>query len=166
MDHLDHISNRITVASLSGLVIGASVATYKALPLPRTTLSIAASFALTSTACLIPERIIHQCSFYFFELTDSSVGTSNSNTRSDNNNEKMKLGGILEDKERRRLIGSHIGGGIIGGTISGSLFQKRLSLNGMALFTPIMIGVAFLEFYLEDYKKQRLKEIANSSQQQ
>lgn len=157
MDQFDHVSNRVTVVTLSGLVVGASIATYKALPLPRTALSVAASFALITASCLIPERIIHQSSFYFFEKFNSEAFRKS--------NEETNAVSFLEDKERRRLLGSHIGGGIVGGTVSGSLFQKRLSFNGMALFTPIMISVAFIELYLQDYRKQRLKEIEHSSQE-
>ena len=160
MDHIDHISNRVVAFALTGVVAGASISTYKALPFPKTTLSVAASFALTSTACLLPERIIYHSSFYFVGRSNgddndhtNSNGNSNSNSNSNSNN---KL-------ERRRLIGSHIGGGIIGGTISGSLFQRRFSLNGMGLFTPLMIALALGELYIQDYRRQRLKEIATAS---
>lgn len=154
MDHIDHISNRVATSTLIGLFTGASIATYKALPLPKTALSVAASFALTSTACLIPERIIFHSSFFLYGGKDNNNNNSNDTSTNDN-------GGGIHELERRRLIASHIGGGIIGGTISGSLFQKRVSFNGMVLFTPIMIGVAFAELYLKDYRIQRLNEHSN-----
>lgn len=161
MDQIDHISNRVSTFTLTGLFTGASIATYKGLPLPRTTLSIAASFALISTSCLIPERIAYNSSFYFIQKAKSKnevddYDSKNNVSVDDNGNE---LRSYFQDVERNRLFASHICGGIIGGTISGSLFQKRLSLNGMFLFTPIMIGIAFAELYLQDYRVQRLKEI-------
>mmetsp|Transcript_21690 Transcript_21690/g.32499 ORF Transcript_21690/g.32499 Transcript_21690/m.32499 type:complete len:152 (+) Transcript_21690:27-482(+) len=143
---IDHMSNRVTLAALGGLLSGASLAIFRASPLFNTSVSVAVSFALTSTACIIPERVIYNSSFRIVEKC-----------KIDDDSDKVS------EIERRRLIGSHIGGGIIGGTISGSLFQRKLSPSGMAVFTPLMIGVAFLELRLKDYRRKRLKEIVASS---
>ena len=168
MDQIDHISNRVATFTLTGLFTGAFRATYKGLPLPPTTLSVAASFALISTSCLIPERIVYNSSFYILPKSKSNnerysydYDDSKKNISVEDNSSNDELHSYFQDVERNRLIASHICGGIIGGTISGSLFQKRLSLNGMFLFTPIMIGIAFAELYLQDYRVQRLKEIHN-----
>lgn len=143
---IDHMSNRVTTATFGGLIAGASIATFRALPLFNTSVSVAASFALTSTSCVIPERVIYSSSFHFLERC-----------RVD------EVSDEVSEIERKRLIGSHVGGGIIGGIISGSLFQRRLSLSGAVIFTPLMVGVALLELRLENYRRQRLKEIGASS---
>ena len=155
MDQVDHIGNRVTTCTFTGLIIGASTATYKALPLFQTSVSIAGSFALTSTACLIPERLLYHASFYV-------VGKEReNNNHNDSNDTTSSLS--YNKVERRRLFASHIGGGIIGGSISGSLYQRRFSWTGMVMFTPIMLGVAFAELYLQDYRRQRLEEIKRIS---
>ena len=66
-NQIDHISNRVTAMTLMGLIGGASLATFRALPIPRTSLTVAFSCALAGTACLIPERILHHSSFLWFE---------------------------------------------------------------------------------------------------
>ncbi len=154
LDQVDHIGNRLTTCGGLGFIAGASTATYRGLPFLPTSVSMAGSFALTSTACLIPERLIYNASFYILEKQKyDDVGGNSSNS----SESTPRTGG--EIIERRRLIASHLGGGMMGGTISGSLFQKRFSWGGMAMFTPIMLGVAFMELYLQDYRKQRLKDI-------
>ncbi len=158
MDQMDHIGNRVTTCTLTGLIIGASTATYNALPLFQTSVSIAGSFALTSTACLIPQRILYSSSFYFVpqqkqQKQQQQLNLNLSPAQTQNEHE----GG---ETERRRLIASHIGGGMIGGTISGSLYQRRFSWTGMVMFTPIMIGIAFAELNLQEYRRKRLNEIA------
>ena len=143
---IDHMSNRLATATAGGFLTGASIATFRALPLFNTTISVATSFALICTACIIPERVIYNSSFHILE--------------------RCKVDGVsdkVSEIERKRLIGSHIGGGIIGGTISGSLFQKRISLSGMALFTPLMVGISLLELRVENYRRKRLKEISASN---
>ena len=173
MNQIDHIGNRVTTCTITGLCLGASTATYKALPLFQTSTSIAASFALTSTACCVPERLIYHASFYVLErqqqpesvqpvqpvkpVTQQQLPQKNSAIR---NVDDIRLSSFYENPiERRRLIASHIGGGIIGGTISGSLFQRRFSWTGMLVFTPIMVGVAYTELYLQRYRRQRLQEL-------
>mmetsp|Transcript_22090 Transcript_22090/g.25552 ORF Transcript_22090/g.25552 Transcript_22090/m.25552 type:complete len:146 (-) Transcript_22090:69-506(-) len=144
MDQIDHISNRLTVSTITGLVAGSSIATYKALPLPRTSLSVAATFALASTACLIPERIFYEMSFNVIEKRCDEI---------EKDHDYFSM-------EKRRIFASHIAGGVIGGGICGGLYQKR-PMGGIALFIPIMIGVAFAENYVSDLRKQRLNEIRN-----
>lgn len=163
MNQIDHISNRVTICTLTGLGMGASTATYKALPLFQTSISIAASFALTSTACCIPERLIYHASFYVVERQQEQTPAKNGNNNVHNNNDNISLSFYNDNYdnpiERQRLITSHIGGGILGGTISGSLYQRRFSWTGMLVFTPIMVGVAYTELYLQRYRRQRLQEL-------
>ena len=66
-NQIDHISNRVSAMTLMGLIGGASLATFRALPIPRTSLTVAFSCAFAGTACLIPERILHHSSFLWFE---------------------------------------------------------------------------------------------------
>ena len=154
MNEIDRLSNRVSTFAFAGLLTGASTATYKALPIFNTSVTTAISFALTSTACLIPERIIYHSSFHFLAKEEEKSVMEGSTSTIDNG---------VNDIERKRLIGSHIGGGVIGGFLSGSLFQKKISFKGIAVFTPIMIGVAFAELQLQDYRRQRLIQIGHNS---
>jgi hypothetical protein len=162
-NQIDHISNRVTAMTLMGLIGGASLATFRALPIPRTSLTVAFSCALAGTACLIPERILHHSSFLWFEREcehGHGHGQTLANDTDSNDTDKSDDGFFWNnDVETKRLIASHIGGGIIGGTVTASLYQKRLSLAGMALFTPIMVGIAFMELNLQEYKRIRLREL-------
>jgi hypothetical protein len=97
---------------------------------------MASSFALASTACFIPERICYLSSFNF-----KSVGS--------------------KEEESIRLYMSHCFGGGVGGAVSGGIFRGK-PLAGMFLMTPVMIGIAYGELRLQEYKKRRLEELKRS----
>ena len=133
---LDHATSRVTCTTFTGVLVGLCFGTYKGLPLGPTTISMASSFALVSTACFIPERICYLSSF------------------------NIKPFGS-EEEESRRLYMSHCVGGGVGGAVSGSLFRGK-PLAGVFLLTPLMIGVAYGELRLQEYKRVRLEEITRS----
>ena len=145
MQTIDHITNRVTACTTTGLIIGASLATFKAMPLPQTTITMASSFALASTACFIPERIFYHASFYIKPRKWTPQDED-----SDSNG--------LEKEDQIRLFASHGLGGAAGGGIVGGLFKGK-PLPGIMMMTPIMLGVAYGELKLEEYKKKRIKEL-------
>lgn len=130
---LDHAVFRVSSSTCTGMFVGLCYGTYKGLPLGATTISMTSSFALVSTACFVPERIIFHTSFKIQEMGN-------------------------ETDEKIRLLISHGVGGMIGGAVAGGLFKGK-PLPGMLLLTPIMIAVAFGEMRLQEYKIRRLKEL-------
>eukprot|EP00957_Ditylum_brightwellii_P148473 11304004-Ditylum_brightwellii.AAC.1 len=77
LDEIDHISNRVTIGAFSGIFLGAAIATYRGFPILRTSLTVAASCAMTGTACFITER--------------AAYATLTSITKQDTENETMKV---------------------------------------------------------------------------
>ena len=67
-----------------------------------------------------------------------------------------------EQVERTRLFMSHGMGGAVGGSLCGGLFKGR-PLPGMLMLTPIMLGIAYGELRLQEYKKKRIKELMSMS---
>mmetsp|Transcript_26442 Transcript_26442/g.38313 ORF Transcript_26442/g.38313 Transcript_26442/m.38313 type:complete len:173 (-) Transcript_26442:101-619(-) len=132
LDEIDHISNRVTIGAFSGIFLGAAIATYRGFPILRTSLTVAASCAMTGTACFITER--------------AAYATLTSITKQDTENETMKV------------VASHSIGGLCGGGLSGYLFHKR-PFAGMMLFAPIMITVALVEMEVDAYRKERIKDL-------
>jgi len=136
----DHVTHRVSSSAASGMFLGASFATLKGLPLPQTTLSMASSFALASTASFIPERIFFRTSFYFVPRHSTTFIDS------------------TEKLEKTRLYISHGLGGIVGGGITGGLFNGK-PLSGIMLITPLMLGIAYSEIQIQEYKRKRIKEL-------
>uniref|UniRef100_A0A7S2S7H6 Uncharacterized protein n=1 Tax=Eucampia antarctica TaxID=49252 RepID=A0A7S2S7H6_9STRA len=129
MDQIDHIAQRITIAACAGLFIGASVATFRGSPIHKTSLSVALSCALTSTACLVPERLAYNA---IIHLAPPEIDAES------------------------KIYASHTLGGLFGGGISGGLFQGR-PFGGIMLFTPILLTVAYAEIQKEKHKKARIR---------
>jgi len=66
------------------------------------------------------------------------------------------MSGTLDgSKGDRSLFASHVAGGVVGGSLSGGLFQAR-PFAGMLLFTPIMVTVAFAEIQFVQLKRDRI----------
>jgi uncharacterized membrane protein len=137
---IDRVTHRVSSGAASGIFLGASFATLKGLPLPQTSLSMASSFALASTACFIPERIFYQTSFYFVPRDNTIVVDSS------------------EKKENTRLFVSHGLAGVVGGGVTGGLFNGK-PLSGVMLIMPLMLGVAYSEIQIQEYKRKRIKEL-------
>jgi len=142
MDQIDHVAHRMTLAALTGLIVGASLATYRGSNTLKTAISTSKSFALCGTACFGTERIAY-------------------------NALKLPLKPDREDlhyydvhEQKNRLFLSHALGGSVGGMICGGLFQGRL-MAGLALFTPLMLGIAYSEIALSEYREKRLQEMAD-----
>ena len=144
MDQLDHVANRMTLAAISGLVVGASIATYRGSNIIRTAFSVSSSFALCGTACFGSERIAYNAIKLSFKPDSDYV----------------RYYGLNEHS--KQLFLSHSIGGSVGGMICGGLFQGRL-IAGTFLFTPLMLGVAIAEIAMSDYRGKRLLEIAKEN---
>jgi len=132
MEEVDRVAGRVLLAALSGLLGGAALATYKGSPLPKTSVSMAASCALVGTACFGFERLSNVA---LRQVVDTK-------------NEQIR---------ERVFFGSHALGGMVGGGITGALFQHR-PIPGMMLCTPLMIGVAFAEQMFEKERQERLRQ--------
>lgn len=138
MDEVDRVANRVSLAALAGLLGGASLATYKGSSIPRTALSVAASFAMVGTACFAFERL-------------SNVAM------------RQVVDTISEkDHKTMALYASHAIGGMAGGGITAALFQQR-PIPGMILCTPLMLGIALAEQAFETAKDERLQEMLAKS---
>ena len=100
---------------------------------------------LAGTACFASERIIHA-------LLLGTVGSDNTDSSSDltDKNDNSTTG-----NNTLRMV-SHVFGGMIGGAVNGSLFQKR-PIAGMGLFVPIMVMVALGEDKLNDARRSRIE---------
>lgn len=136
MDQVDRVAGRVSLAALTGLVGGAAIATYKGHPLPKTCISTAVSFALVGTACFGFERL---STVVIRQLTMAPSSQEDPNTE-------------------QVFYASHALGGMIGGGITGALFQHR-PIPGMMLCTPLMIGVAYAELCFEKERKERLRQL-------
>ena len=154
MNTIDHITYRVTFSTTVGMLVGASYSTLQALPLPKTTVSMASSFALASTACFIPERMFYHASFYLVPKIQLEPVKMSDDKKVDLVSESS--GSFFN--ERMRLYTSHGLGGIVGGSVSGGLFKGR-PIQGLMLLTPMMLGAAYGEMKLQDYKKKRLAEL-------
>ncbi len=156
MNTIDHITYRVTFSTTVGMLVGASYSTLQGLPLPKTTLSIASSFALASTACFIPERMFYHASFYVVPKIQLEPPTAKMSD--DTKVDLISESGGSSFYERMRLYTSHGLGGIVGGSVSGGLFKGR-PIQGVMLLTPMMLGAAYGEMKLQDYKKKRIAEL-------
>jgi len=170
----------MAVAGISGFLTGSSLAIFQGLPILSTTFSITTSCAMTCIACILPQRLAHNVlpksssllpmkiqqvlSVQNKENQDSEhmVETKKCNFESSTQNEYLSFqDGSLKESEqdhRFRIILSHFIGGMIGGSINGALFIKRPA-KGMLLFTPIMLGVSWVELELEGYRKRETHRI-------
>ena len=138
MDEVDHVSSRVGLCSAIGLVSGAAYSAYKGLPRRATSIKVCISWTLVGTALFTTERIGH----VFFQRT--ITGSSG--------------GGTGNGMNRRVVLTSHAFSGISGGGILGYLYQRQ-PVRGMVVFTPIMLGVGFLELYWNDLKVNRWSKL-------
>lgn len=138
MDEVDRVANRVSLAALTGFLGGVSLATYKGSSIPRTSLSMAASFAIVGTACFGLERLS------YVVIRQLNV---------DNNDNKQN---------QMAFYASHAIGGMAGGGITAAIFQQR-PIPGMILCTPLMLGIALAEQTFEAAREERLQEILAKS---
>jgi len=149
MDQIDHVANRVAISAVAGLFFGASLATYKGIPLAKTSLSAAASCALSGTACFTAERLAYNASKFVSPKEELLLLLLSKNE--EKANDKIK-------KEEARLVFSHGAGGVLGGSICGGLFLSK-PFKGILLFTPMMLAVTFLEIKLQRLRAMRVKTI-------
>ena len=149
----NHVALRVNLSLVSGVVLGTCIGFYRGnntSTLIKTSISTGLTCAMTGTACFTTERIAH--------YTICHLSSSNNNVYNDNYNPKVAL---------HTLLKSHIGGGgIIGGSLIGGSF-KASPISGIMVLTPIMIGIAFTEHEIDEYRRQRwasfLKEISSTA---
>lgn len=132
MEQVDRVASRVSLCAVTGLFGGATFATFKGLPRRSTSLKVAGSFALVSTALFGIERVAYY----------------------------VAMDGQMESG-RRKILTSHAFAGVFGGGLNGYLYQKK-PLRGMFYFIPLMMGVAFLELKWEGKKQQRLQNLLAS----
>mmetsp|Transcript_6116 Transcript_6116/g.8830 ORF Transcript_6116/g.8830 Transcript_6116/m.8830 type:complete len:171 (-) Transcript_6116:127-639(-) len=131
MENVDRTAARIPIAAFTGLSFGASIATFRGSPIPHTALTTSVSCAIAATACLGTERIFNAI------LPLSSPGSF-----LDGNDDFL----------------SHSLAGIFGGGYLGWVHQGK-PIAGAVLFVPLMLGVAFTERKVDQYRIERLRQI-------
>lgn len=156
---LDHIASRVTASVLTGLGCGAAYSSYKGVPLVKTSMTTAFSFALVSTACFTMERvaniIIRQSSILLNDDDDDDDGKP----IIDSND---KLSATTRTTQSNINLGLHYGshglGGLLGGGIVGFLFQGK-PMAGAMLLTPMMLAVGKIEASADEYRTERLQQL-------
>lgn len=127
MEDIDRVANRMTISSVAGLVGGATMAIHKGSPVLKSSVSVAMSCALVSTACFGIERL---------------------------SNVALRSANVIADPSTS-FYASHALGGSVGGAMTGALFQSRM-MPSVLLFTPAMVLVAFGEIQFEKARQARL----------
>ncbi|KAL3768775.1 hypothetical protein ACHAWU_006876 [Discostella pseudostelligera] len=160
---LDHIGNRVTVATITGFFGGSAYASYKGFPIVKTSASTAVSFALVSTACFVMERganaILHKSSMLL--LDDDNKAIDNNIYHGDDISSSIPTLSTIDPKLH---YGSHALGGMMGGCVVGFLFQGK-PLAGALLLTPIMLGIGKIELSLDEYRIKRLRQLVEDDLQ-
>lgn len=136
MEDIDRVANRMTISFVAGLVGGGTMAIFKGAPVPKTSLSVAASCALVATACFGLERI-------------SNVALRTANV----------------SDATTQFYASHAVGGVAGGALTGLLFQSR-AVPGVLLFTPAMMLIAFGEIQFEQARQARLLRLLKEMEEE
>jgi hypothetical protein len=150
---IDHIASRVTASVLTGLGCGAAYSSYKGVPLFKTSISTAFSFALVSTACFTMERVAN------IIIRQSSI------LLTDDVNADGKL--IIDSNDKLSAVhyGSHATAGLLGGGIVGFLFQGK-PMAGAILLTPIMLAVGKIEASVDDYRTERLQQLMDQHREE
>lgn len=139
MEHIDRVSHRVAISTGLGVFLGAAVSTYRGTPnLPRTSLAAGAACAMAATACLGAERL--------FNISLSRWGSPE----------------FFAKDDTRRLYASHAAGGMVGGAVAGGAMRQR-PLPGAVVFVPIMLLVAWTEVAVEEYREERIRDLASTS---
>jgi hypothetical protein len=132
MDQVDRVAHRVSLCGLVGLVGGLTHATFKGFPQRATALKAAASCAMVGTALFGAERLTY-----------------------------MALQPHLES-ERRLVMTSHAFSGVIGGGLSGYLYQKK-PLRGMFVFLPVMLSIGYIELAWSQQRQARIQELTDAA---
>ena len=165
---IDHLSSRVTASTLTGLGCGAIYSTYRGLPIFKTSMSTAASFALVSTACFGMERVAN------IILCQSSA-ILNSRNDDDDDGKRIESNHVdngVEDtsiqpapqhdimySQKKFHYQSHAIGGLLGGSVVSYLYHGKPTIGGVMLLTPIMLCIGKLELVLDGYKNDRLQQL-------
>ena len=67
-------------------------------------------------------------------------------------------------EENRLLLSSYAFGGIFGGSLNGLLYQNQ-PIRGMVVFTPFMLGIAFIELEMKRRRQMRVEELYKNGHQ-
>ena len=163
---IDHLSSRVTASTLTGLGCGAIYSTYRGLPIFKTSMSTAASFALVSTACFGMERVANiilcQSSAIILNSsnTDAGDGKRIEPNQFDNDVEDISIQqhDIMYSQQKFHYQ-SHAIGGLLGGSVVSYLYHGKPTFGGVMLLTPIMLCIGKLELVLDGYKNDRLQQL-------
>lgn len=136
---LDHVSIRVGLGIINGVFWGSSYAILKGHhPFTRIAIPSGISCALISTACFGMERLVH-------------IGYVLPRRYS------QEIGSVWHPKKERYV--SHVLSGVMAGGLLGGIYKQR-PLSGVLLFTPLMVGVAFVENSFEDWRQEKIQEKA------
>lgn len=153
---VEHISNRVAASAFTGLGCGAAYSTYRGLPVARSSLSTAFSFAMISTACFGMERVASAVLGRSSRLIDGAEPIEEGGRPADDG--IAALSALRPTINPALHYGSHAVGGLCGGGLVGFLFQGR-PVAGAFLMTPIMLCIGRIEVALDEYRVMRLKQI-------
>lgn len=132
-EHCDRVGARVCCAIPAGLLIGASYGTLRGVAIGPAAIASGASCAMVATACFGSERIVYSILPHPFPLFATKL-------------------------EGKQDLLSHALGGMLGGGCIGWLYRGR-PLSGSFFFTPLMVGVAFLERRWKAYRLERLEDM-------
>ena len=162
---IDHLSSRVTASTLTGLGCGAIYSTYRGLPIFKTSMSTAASFALVSTACFGMERVAN-----IILCQSSAIILNSSNNDNDDDGKRIESNHVEDTSihqpqhdimysQKKFHYQSHAIGGLLGGSVVSYLYHGKPTIGGVMLLTPIMLCIGKLELVLDGYKNDRLQQL-------
>ncbi|GKY94083.1 hypothetical protein MPSEU_000374800 [Mayamaea pseudoterrestris] len=113
MEEVDRISLEVTLSAAMGALAGVGTSLYKGTPMIRTVGRTSLSCALTGTACFGAERCAALAARTFYERN-------------------------YDSNEWGDVMFSHAMGGLLGGSILGSLYIGKPA-HGVVFFVPLML---------------------------
>lgn len=136
MENIDRVASRVTIAAFLGTLAGVGTSMYRGTPMRRTVGLTAFSCAMTGTVCFGAERC-------------ATIVAKNAFHREDNDWDNVLL--------------CHWFGGLVGGSILGTLYIGKPT-HGILFFTPLMMLVGTGEKLFEDAREERIQRILKQTQ--
>mmetsp|Transcript_7747 Transcript_7747/g.10154 ORF Transcript_7747/g.10154 Transcript_7747/m.10154 type:complete len:140 (-) Transcript_7747:206-625(-) len=130
MEDIQHLSKRVSLAGAIGAISGSTIALLRGHPVARTAGLTAFSCGMVGSVCFGTER-----------LTNALVSDM--------------MEGYMS--RRNKLLLTHGTAGCAGGSMLGMLYQGR-SLNGIALFLPLMLLAGLGESRFQDSRDERIRK--------
>lgn len=129
MDDVDRVALRVTLSAILGSLGGIATAMYRGHPMPRSVGLTALSCAMTATACFGAERCAASVSKNMFHHEDNHWDT---------------------------VLMCHGFGGIVGGSILGSLYIGKPA-HGIVFFVPVMLFIGTGEKLYADFRDEAIQ---------